>query len=107
MKFREKATRNCQSHPFDPNRPTAARSRCDGADSRTISVLSLQLCASAMEVDVKTLELDKVCRVCLSVKKDMRPLYGEMVAEMLMDFARIQVRRRAGLESPFLFARFC
>lgn len=45
-----------------------------------------------MEVDVKTLELDKVCRVCLSVKKDMRPLYGEMVAEMLMDFARIQVR---------------
>lgn len=45
-----------------------------------------------MEVDVKTLELDKVCRVCLTVKKDMRPLFGEMVAEMLMDFSRIQVK---------------
>lgn len=48
-----------------------------------------------IEVDVKTLELDKVCRVCLTVKKDMRPLFGEMVAEMLMDFTRIQVNRRA------------
>lgn len=47
-----------------------------------------------MEVDVKTLELDKVCRVCLTVKKDMRPLFGEMVAEMLMDFSRIQVMPR-------------
>lgn len=44
-----------------------------------------------IEVDVKTLELDKVCRVCLTVKKDMRPLFGEMVAEMLMDCTRIQV----------------
>lgn len=44
-----------------------------------------------MEVDVKTLELDKICRVCLTVKKDMRPLFGEMVAEMLMECTRIQV----------------
>lgn len=44
-----------------------------------------------MEVEVNTLELDKICRVCLTEKKDMRPLYGEMVAEMLMEFAQIQV----------------
>lgn len=44
-----------------------------------------------MEVDVKTLELDKICRVCLTAKKDMRPLFGEMVAEMLMECTRIQV----------------
>lgn len=44
-----------------------------------------------MDGDVKTLELDKVCRVCLTIKKDMRPLYGEMIAEMLMDCTRIQV----------------
>lgn len=39
----------------------------------------------------KTLELDKICRVCLLEKKDMRPLHGEMISEMLMEFARIQV----------------
>lgn len=44
-----------------------------------------------MDGDVKTLELDKICRVCLTAKKDMRPLFGEMVAEMLMDCARIHV----------------
>lgn len=44
-----------------------------------------------MEGDVKTLELDKICRVCLTAKKDMRPLFGEMVAEMLMECTRIQV----------------
>lgn len=48
--------------------------------------------STIMENDtIKTLELDKICRVCLTVKKDMRPLYGEMVAEMLMECARIQV----------------
>ncbi len=40
---------------------------------------------------IKTLELDKICRVCLTVKKDMRPLFGEMIAELLMECARIQV----------------
>lgn len=40
---------------------------------------------------IKTLELDKICRVCLTIKKDMRPLFGEMVADMLMECARIQV----------------
>lgn len=46
-----------------------------------------------MELDVKTLELDKVCRVCLTAKKDMRPLFGEMVAEMLMEFSQVQVNK--------------
>lgn len=41
---------------------------------------------------IKTLELDKICRVCLTVKKDMRPLFGEMIAELLMECARIQVK---------------
>lgn len=44
-----------------------------------------------MDGDVKTLELDKICRVCLTAKKDMRPLFGEMVAEMLMECAQIHV----------------
>lgn len=47
--------------------------------------------SATMDGDVKTLELDKICRVCLTIKKDMRPLYGEMIAEMLMECARIQV----------------
>lgn len=40
---------------------------------------------------MRTLELDKICRVCLTVKKDMRPIFGEMVADMLMECARVQV----------------
>lgn len=44
-----------------------------------------------LPVPIKTLELDKICRVCLTVKKDMRPLFGEMIADMLMECARIQV----------------
>lgn len=40
----------------------------------------------------KMLELDKICRVCLLAKKDMRPLHGEMISEMLMEFSGIQVR---------------
>lgn len=39
----------------------------------------------------KSLDLDKICRVCLTIKKDMRPLFGEQVAEMLMECAKIQV----------------
>lgn len=44
-----------------------------------------------LPTSIKTLELDKICRVCLTVKKDMRPLFGEMIADMLMECARIQV----------------
>lgn len=40
---------------------------------------------------IKTLELDKICRVCLNIKKEMRPLFGELMADMLMDCTQIQV----------------
>lgn len=46
-----------------------------------------------MDLDCKTLELDKICRVCLTAKKDMRPLFGEMVAEMLMEFSQVEVNQ--------------
>lgn len=46
-----------------------------------------------MDLDCKTLELDKICRVCLTAKKDMRPLFGEMVAEMLMEFSQVEVNK--------------
>ncbi|CAD7086984.1 unnamed protein product [Hermetia illucens] len=44
----------------------------------------------------KNLELDKICRVCLAAKKDMRPLFGEMVADMLMECARVQIDNTDG-----------
>ncbi|XP_055709048.1 zinc finger and BTB domain-containing protein 17 [Phlebotomus papatasi] len=47
-------------------------------------------------MEIKNLDLDKICRVCLTVKKDMRPLFGEMVADMLMDFARVQIDNTDG-----------
>lgn len=40
---------------------------------------------------MRNLELDKICRICLAMKREMRPLFGEMVAEMLMEIAKIQV----------------
>ncbi|XP_055624379.1 zinc finger protein 39 isoform X2 [Toxorhynchites rutilus septentrionalis] len=50
-----------------------------------------------MELDsMKNLELDKICRICLAVKKEMRPLFGEMVAEMLMEIARIHIEQMDG-----------
>uniref|UniRef100_A0A182J9R6 Protein krueppel n=1 Tax=Anopheles atroparvus TaxID=41427 RepID=A0A182J9R6_ANOAO len=45
---------------------------------------------------VKNIELDKICRICLVVKKEMRPLFGEMVAEMLMEIAKIQIEHMDG-----------
>lgn len=45
---------------------------------------------------MKNLELDKICRICLAMKKEMRPLFGEMVAEMLMEIAKIQIEQLDG-----------
>ncbi|XP_055386117.1 zinc finger protein 813 [Condylostylus longicornis] len=44
----------------------------------------------------KTYELDKICRVCLVEKKDMRPLFGELVADMLMEIARVEIENTDG-----------
>lgn len=45
---------------------------------------------------MKNLELDKVCRCCLTVKKEMRPLFGESIAEMLTECVQIQVEKTDG-----------
>lgn len=45
---------------------------------------------------MKNLELDKICRCCLTVKKEMRPLFGELIAEMLTDCIQIHVERTDG-----------
>jgi len=44
----------------------------------------------------KVLELDKICRLCISERKEMRPLFSEKVPEMLMDCTsvRVQVNRK-------------
>ena len=42
------------------------------------------------------LELDKICRVCISERKDMRPLFSEKVAEMLVEFASVKVESTEG-----------
>lgn len=45
---------------------------------------------------LKNLELDKICRCCLTVKKEMRPLFGELIAKMLIECAQIQVEETDG-----------
>lgn len=41
------------------------------------------------------LQLDKICRACLTEKGDMRPLFGACLDEMLHSFASIQVIEQA------------
>lgn len=38
------------------------------------------------------LNLEKVCRACLQIKKDMRPLFEQLTATMLMGISNLQVR---------------
>lgn len=35
---------------------------------------------------------DKICRACLEIKKDMRPLFEQLTATMLMSISKVQVR---------------
>ncbi|XP_030387868.1 zinc finger protein 853 [Scaptodrosophila lebanonensis] len=44
----------------------------------------------------KVLELDKICRVCISERKEMRPLFSEKVPEMLMDCTSVRVEPTEG-----------
>lgn len=37
------------------------------------------------------LQLEKICRACLSEKGDMKPLFGACLDEMMLSFANIQV----------------
>lgn len=50
------------------------------------------------------LQLDKICRACLTEKGDMRPLFGACLDEMLHSFASVQVKNEQALPSrlPFL-----
>lgn len=40
----------------------------------------------------KPLKFDKICRACLEIKKDMRPLFDQLTATMLMGISKVQVR---------------
>lgn len=52
---------------------------------------------STMEPEaMKNLQLDKICRCCLTVKKEMRPLFGELIADMLTECAQVQVEKTDG-----------
>ncbi|XP_016978062.1 zinc finger protein 853 [Drosophila rhopaloa] len=44
----------------------------------------------------KVLELDKICRLCISERKEMRPLFSEKVPEMLMDCTNVRVEPTEG-----------
>ncbi|CAH1980639.1 unnamed protein product [Acanthoscelides obtectus] len=45
------------------------------------------------------LQIDKICRACLSEKGDMRPLFGACLDEMLNSFASIEVHQGDGFPS--------
>lgn len=37
------------------------------------------------------LQFDKICRACLQIKKDMRPLFEQLTATMFMGISKVQV----------------
>ncbi|XP_059054181.1 zinc finger protein 585B-like [Achroia grisella] len=43
------------------------------------------------------LNFDKICRACLEIKKDMRPLFEQLTATMLMGISKVQVSVGDGL----------
>ncbi|XP_063541196.1 zinc finger protein 664-like [Cydia strobilella] len=45
----------------------------------------------------KPLHFDKICRACLQIKKDMRPLFEQLTATMLMGISKVQVSVGDGL----------
>ncbi|PZC83603.1 hypothetical protein B5X24_HaOG207586 [Helicoverpa armigera] len=45
----------------------------------------------------KPLQFDKICRACLEIKKDMRPLFEQLTATMLMGISKVQVAVGDGL----------
>uniref|UniRef100_A0A2H1WCY5 SFRICE_019027 n=1 Tax=Spodoptera frugiperda TaxID=7108 RepID=A0A2H1WCY5_SPOFR len=45
----------------------------------------------------KPLKFDKICRACLEIKKDMRPLFEQLTATMLMGITKVQVAVGDGL----------
>lgn len=47
------------------------------------------------------LQLDKICRACLTEKGDMRPLFGACLDEMLRSFATIEVKNELKAFSNF------
>ncbi|CAG9104390.1 unnamed protein product [Plutella xylostella] len=48
---------------------------------------------------MQNLRLDKICRACLQIKKDMRPLFEQLTATMLMGISKVQVAVGDGLPS--------
>ncbi|KAI8442352.1 hypothetical protein MSG28_005878 [Choristoneura fumiferana] len=46
---------------------------------------------------MQPLKFDQICRACLQIKKDMRPLFEQLTATMLMGISKVQVAVGDGL----------
>lgn len=64
-----------------------------------------KMAGTAVNHKLKNLNLEKICRACLEVKRDMRPLFEQLTATMLMGISKVQVRWQINeifLESIFV-----
>ncbi|XP_047511481.1 zinc finger protein 436-like isoform X3 [Pieris napi] len=52
---------------------------------------------AATEKKGQKYNFDKICRACLQIKKDMRPLFEQLTATMLMGISKVQVAIDDGL----------
>lgn len=43
-------------------------------------------------MELKSDDLEKICRLCLTIKKDMRNMFTENIISMLEEFCNLKVR---------------
>lgn len=52
---------------------------------------------------LKNIELDKICRICLSKRPAMRPLFGQLIVDMLMEIAQVKIENIDGWPNQVCF----
>lgn len=53
------------------------------------------------------MELDKICRLCLTIKKDMRNIFTENLLEMIFEFSNLKVKLRKAKLGRYLIEFAC
>lgn len=47
-----------------------------------------------MSRKIKILEFNKICRTCMSERKDLKPIFNASLADMLMKCVNVKVKQK-------------
>lgn len=56
------------------------------------SIVQFKMAGVPVNSKIRNLKFDKICRACMEVKRDMRPLFEQLTATMLMGISTVEVR---------------